>query len=382
MLLGDFPFDIMGVVSLLSLRVRRRQPNSIYMDCPICGDKRGKMNVNLEKNVFRCNYCGESGGMVALYAKVHNICNSDAYREICGGLSCGSAENGSVRGCHTENPQHSNEDKGTKLSHIENSRLACISDVHQTLSMLFSMLSLSGAHRKNLQNRGLTDEQIDRFGYRSTPPYYYCRPLTDRLIKQGCTVAGVPGFYLGGDGKWTVKFSAKAAGILIPIKGIDGLIRGAQIRLDKPIKDENEGAGKVGVKYLWLSSSNKHMGVTSGSPVHFVGNPFARTVYITEGSLKADIAHCLMNRSFAAVAGANNLGQLDMVFSALAYNGTKLIVEAHDMDKLHNEMVKSGAKKIYAMAHKYGMESRQLTWNPDYKGIDDWQLSLLKEVSP
>jgi hypothetical protein len=199
-------------------------------------------------------------------------------------------------------------------------------------------------------------------------------------MRQGCTVKGVPGFYLGTDGKWTVKFYTKTAGILIPIRDIDGLLRGAQIRLDAPIKDKNEDADKEGTKYLWLSSSNQHMGVSSGSPVHFAGDPFARTVYVTEGSLKADVAHCLTNRSFAAVAGANNLGRLDAVFSTLARNGTKVIVEAHDMDKYRNEMIHRGASRIYGMAHKYGMESRRLTWNPNYKGIDDWQLALKKKA--
>ena len=121
------------------------------------------------------------------------------------------------------------------------------------------------------------------------------------------------------------------------------------------------------------------MGVTSGSPVHFAGNPFARTIYVTEGILKADIAHCLTDRSFLAVAGANNVGQLDRLFALMAQNGTELVIEAHDMDKYSNEMIAKGSSKIYQMARKHGMDCRRLTWNPNYKGIDDWQLALRKE---
>ena len=69
---GDFPFGIMDVVELLHLRIRRRQANSVYVDCPFCGDRRGKMNVNFVKNVWRCNYCDEHGGMLALYARLNN----------------------------------------------------------------------------------------------------------------------------------------------------------------------------------------------------------------------------------------------------------------------------------------------------------------------
>lgn len=49
----DFPFGIMDVVELLHLHIRRRQANSVYADCPFCNDRRGKMNVNFTKNVWR-----------------------------------------------------------------------------------------------------------------------------------------------------------------------------------------------------------------------------------------------------------------------------------------------------------------------------------------
>ena len=31
------------------------------------------------------------------------------------------------------------------------------------------------------------------------------------------------------------------------------------------------------------------------------------------------------------------------------------------------------------MAKRHGMDCRPLTWNPNYKGIDDWQLALRKK---
>lgn len=154
------------------------------------------------------------------------------------------------------------------------------------------------------------------------------------------------------------------------------MIRGAQIRLDTPIRDQESDPDKSGTKYLWLSSSSKKRGVSSGSPVHFVGDPFARVVYVTEGLLKADVAHCLMDRSFAATAGANNVNKLDMLFALLSANGTEVIIEAEDMDKYHNAAVSKGASKIYLMARSHGLECRRLTWDPNYKGIDDWQLAM------
>lgn len=81
-----FPFGIADVVELLGLTVRRRLPSSLYLNCPFCGDQRGRLNVNTDKNVWRCNRCGAAGGMLALYARYNCTSNADAYREICEAL--------------------------------------------------------------------------------------------------------------------------------------------------------------------------------------------------------------------------------------------------------------------------------------------------------
>lgn len=381
----DFPFGILDVVELLHLHIRRRQADSAYMDCPFCGDRRGKMNVNFVKNVWRCNYCGEHGGMLNLYARVNNTTNSEAYREICDALQAGDTSWGyggaesadAYAGVPAREP-HADRQPDMGITQAER---ASPQEIHQTYSLMLGMLSLNSAHRAHLRSekRGLADEQIDSLGFKSTPPYFLCRSLTERLIRQGCRVEGVPGFYLHEGGYWTAKFGSRTAGILIPAIGIDGLIHGMQILLDVPFKDRDDPPEKAGTKYIWLSSSAKNMGVTSGSPVHFIGNPFARTIYVTEGILKADIAHVLLNRSFVAVAGANNVAQLGPLFALLAQNGTELIIEAHDMDKYSNEMIAKGSSKIYLLARQHGMECRRLTWNPNYKGIDDWQLALRRE---
>ena len=99
----DFPFGIMDVVKLLHLKVRRRQANSAYVDCPFCNDYRGKMNVNYAKDAWRCNYCGESGGMLSLYARMNNTTTSDAYREICDALQTGDTYWGASGSTSAEN---------------------------------------------------------------------------------------------------------------------------------------------------------------------------------------------------------------------------------------------------------------------------------------
>ena len=389
----EFPFGIMEVVELLHLRVRRQQANSVYVDCPFCGDRRGRMNVNFVKNVWRCNHCDEHGGMLALYAKLNHTTTSDAYWEIAEALCDNTHEEHARSG--NEAPQqpastgspssgaraaaagHSSSERKT----VPQSDKASPAEIHQTLSLLLAQLTLRPAHREHLRSpkRGLSDEQIESLGFKSTPPPFLCRSITDRLIRQGCRVQGVPGFYRDDSGHWTMAFYKKTSGILIPAIGFDGRLQGFQIMLDVPLKHKDDPPEKPGAKYIWFSSSSKTDGTGSGSPVHLIGDPSARVVYVIEGLLKADISHCLTGRTFAAIAGANNTSPLDPLFALLAQNGTEEIIEAHDMDKYNNQMTMAGASKIYLTARKYGMNCRRLTWNPNYKGFDDWQLALRRE---
>ncbi len=355
----DFPFGIEDVTRLLGLTVRRSCGNGVYTDCPFCGDRRGKMNINYVKNVWRCNYCDASGGTLQLYASLKGVSTPVAYREICDALL-----NGTVL---SEDVEHKRKEA------IPESIRAASDVLHATYSALLGELKLTQTHREHLREvRGLTDEEIDRLGFRSTPPFCLCRSLTERLINLGYTVRGVPGFYEK-DGNWTVNFGSYTAGILLPAKDTGGRIIGFQIRLDAPLRDRD---GKSGTKYVWFSSAGKQSGCSPGSPVHLIGDAHAGTVYVTEGILKADIVHCITGRTFAAIAGANNLSSLDGVFRELSAGGTGLIIEAHDMDKYQNAAVERGANAIRQLALKYGMDCKRLTWNPNYKGIDEWQLAL------
>lgn len=237
-----FPFGIADVVELLGLTVRRRLPSSLYLNCPFCGDQRGRLNVNTDKNVWRCNRCGAAGGMLALYARYNCTSNADAYREICEAL-----------GRYTPRPRV-NDCIGVKPG--QNAR-AAPQAIHQTYSLLLSMLPLTPTHKAHLLSprRGLTEEQIARFGFKSTPPAFLCRSYAERLRRQGCTLQGVPGFYQDDAGRWTINFGSRTAGILLPAVGMDGLICGMQIRLDTSLHRKDGPPGqKRGQVYLAVLS--------------------------------------------------------------------------------------------------------------------------------
>jgi len=162
----------------------------------------------------------------------------------------------------------------------------------------------------------LTEEQINRHYYCSTPLFGF-KQLTARLISEGYTVEGVPGFYQLKDGSWTMNQSVKNSGFFIPVISIDGLIQGMQIRLDQPYK---------GMKYIWFSSVNKPSGVTSGSPVHFIGNPHSAVVYLTEGALKGNIAHEYAKNSMLCVAGVNQYKHLLELLAQLKSMGMNQLI--------------------------------------------------------
>lgn len=371
--LDEYPFDILDVAALLRLTIRRKLADSVYVDCPFCQKRTGKMNLNFQKNVWRCNRCGESGHMFELYAKMRGLPVAEAKLEIADALGGGIAVE--VQSLPAATCRE-------KKKAVEQSPLATPEEIDRTMRALMGMLSLTEKHRKHLHEiRGLTDEQISYLGLKSTASYKLCHTIPQKLMAQGFKVAGIPGFYIDKNGKWTVNFTTWTAGILIPVHGIDGLLLGAQIRLDVPFKDDPDDPEDEGAKYIWLSTSTKYMGASPGSPVNFIGDPHTRTVYVTEGALKAGIAHCLMNRTFLSIQGANNLGGLEEALTRLRQNGTELVIEAHDMDKFNNDSVAGGASKLYLLARCCGLECRSLTWNPNYKGVDDWQLALKRKAT-
>lgn len=295
--MSGFDYDIWDVVRILNLTVRRKNARSYDVDCPFCNYKTGKLNVNIEKNVFRCNYCNEQGGMLDLYAKLYNVTKSEANQQIREALNLGQYRDDFKR-----------PEREPEIPVPENSDRASDEAIDNTYSQMLSLLTLSRKHREDLLGRGLTSEQIDTQRYRSVP-LFGIKKLAKKLSDMGCILKGVPGFYQTEDEAWSIYFTAKNSGILIPILSVEGRIQGFQIRLDH-VTDSK--------KYIWLSSSNYQMGVSSGSPIHVVGDLNAETVYVTEGALKGTIAHYLSGDTFICAPGVNQYRSLQPVLESLS----------------------------------------------------------------
>ena len=364
----EFSFNIAEVAGprVLGLTFRREnyQGGNIDADCPFCygktSDKKGKLNLNVRKNVFRCNYCDAKGGMLELYARLHGISNSDAYREISEILGSPTDEKHEGKyGYH----------QGTPSVPLLEIPKASPNAIHQTYSLLLNTLTLSKTHKDNLLERGLVEQDIEKFRYRSVPAFGQ-KEICEKLVKSGCVLEGVPGFYKDEDGRWTVKL--KAPGFLIPVRAMDGKISAIQIRLNKSINSR---------KYIWMSSSDMDGGSGSGSPIHFVGDPSAKRVFITEGPLKGDTAHSLTHYSFICIPGVNSIGKLDEMLTALRkIGGCEQVIEAFDADKLTNPHVAKALENLHAKVKGHGFDIKSAVWDDKaLNGIDEYYLWRWKE---
>ena len=236
--------------------------------------------------------------------------------------------------------------------------LAAIERRDLAYSCLLSELTLSDFHRKNLYQRGLSDGDIADLGYKTIS--YDCTVEIVQRIKGLTRLAGIPGFYLENG---AVKLSSPS-GMLIPVRDTEYRIQALQVRCD----DADKG------KYKWISSNGKHLGCSSGTPIHVSHPEYLQNseIWITEGALKADIAAIKIQRCILAVAGvANWRGIIPLI---LELKPSRIVV-AFDMDKRTNEMVQCHCQDMEQELLQITNDVFEADWNPDYKGLDDFSTS-------
>ncbi len=321
--------------------------------CPCCDDNPRKkhLNINLEKDVFRCPRCGFSGGVFDLYAYYAGINRKNARETLLARLNM-------------DDPEALKAPARRKISPPPQTIECPITDIdtrHETYTALLSKLSLASDHQKNLVSRGLTQEMIQQLGYKTTP-IFGTSMIAKQLQAEGFYLSGVPGFYHNADSSWN--FVREYRGILIPARTPDGKIQGLQIRRDDVSKR----------KFRWLSSIGKTDGTKAECWTHLAGPP-QETVIITEGPMKADVIYSLTGQTVLAVPGVNALSHLKEVLKQLREQGTRHIMTAFDMDYLSNPNVQTGYESLIKMLREFGISYGTYLWDPQYKGLDDyiWQ---------
>jgi hypothetical protein len=155
------------------------------------------------------------------------------------------------------------------------------------------------------------------------------------------------------------------------VRDIQGRIEGFQVRRAE-VRDEDDA------RYIWLSTSKKEEGATSGAPIHFRNVEEARrsgVAIITEGALKADVAaHLLGDRhAFIALAGVSNFG--DDFGQRLRLHIPELgrVIIAYDADAPRIREVRDGLARLEKTLRDAGLEVSALRWEEKHgKGIDDY----------
>jgi hypothetical protein len=232
-------------------------------------------------------------------------------------------------------------------------------------SLIHRHLVLSSEHRSTLQARGLSDEEIDRRGYRSTPSPEFGKFVARALAE--LDLRGVPGFYFTG-GAWLM--ADFGPGILIPVRDERSRIQGFQVRRDEGLSP----------RYLWLSSGSKPQGTSPGSPVHYARPHLlhdAEEVTITEGALKADVTAHFLEAPIISAAGVCNFGASFADDLRAKFPNLRTTYLAFDADWRQNPSVRGALERLKTNLRRARFTVRVRTWPPGLgKGIDDYLRAL------
>lgn len=351
-------FHITDVISLLNIPAPPNGRASYYVHCPCCDESPQKrhLNINLQKDVFRCPRCGVSGGMFDLYSLFTGVPRKEARDAIAARIGM---------------PDHVSERKRGKIDTppAQEYPLTDVETRHATYEALLSKLTLAPDHRENLLRRGLTEREIERLGYKTMPVVGYTS-LAKQLHSEGFYLSGVPGFFRTKDDRWTLVHEQR--GILIPVRDADGEIQGLQLRRDDAKKR----------KFRWVSSAEKKDGCQAEGWTHMAG-PVRDTMILTEGPMKADIIHALTGKTVLAVPGVNTLTLLQKTLERLEADGLREVKTAFDMDFTANYHVQNGYNSLLNMIGSMGLRFGTYLWDPRYKGLDDylWEYCLEKHRS-
>ena len=393
---GSFSIPIEIVVDHFGLERKKKNSHgniSFVVRCPFCGHL--SMDVNTEKNSYNCFHCNTGAGVLDLYSRIRfgTPCETGAQGNSSKIFFALREELGAVSYDYSA----SKRDSGKILP-------AADDQLHRVYSELLALpeLALTGKHRKNLLNRGLSDEDImagqygsmisatellkisglsawarDTYAANNMAAEKEKNSITQkmkdetilagmiiakRLVDKGVSLTRVPGFYKLAN-TWVFRGSE---GMLIPTRNIKGMIVGMQTRRDA----KNAGA----MRYMTLSSKGLNGGPTekiarTHFPLRNASITKATSIVLTEGPLKSDVALKLIRGkvkdvAFIAIQGVNNISDLKSnILPTLKAAGVQSIYMALDMDKICNINVNKASKNIEDVLAINGFTVNVLLWD-------------------
>ena len=361
---------------------KRIQPNrkDFYVDCPFCG-RPHKLNVSNKGNVWRCAACGKSGNAISLVSELEHISGSDAYKKL---LAIYNGEPVEVKQKLAAAAEKDPDERNMAPLGVRNT----------AYEIMLNETVLGRKHKKALMKRGLSEEQINAFQFKSVPIVGSYAIAQKAIVESGIHSTsisrqynwGIPGFYGIGDNAHIIRMDS---GILIPVRWWNGEISCFQVRYDDLPEDATDKQRENFQRYKYFSSAGRKYGIGCSDieNIHFVGFDYGsdttpETVNLTEGALKADVASALSgDKPFIAVLGVNMQARIPEVMEYLKEHGTKKINIMFDMDYQDKPEVAKALKSLCEKIDASGLEWKQITWSKQYKGIDDFLLArkLLRE---
>jgi len=246
--------------------------------------------------------------------------------------------------------------------------------------------------------KGLNERKIHNVeNYGSLPKNYHKRDELAEYIfelvrgkfpgflkKQKTTNTYIPGFWTDVRGRprlWRQK-DYSVPMLLIPFQDVDGLIQACQIRfMGNPAEKRP--------RYIWFSTPDKLNGGGCGTPLHFARynkDSVNKAILVTEGVLKAETL-----KGFSAgqdiIASAGVSCSHDRIISAARFRS---LLIGFDADKNENRHVARAVARLLLLRHadqksySYDDTVHILTWNSEFRGIDDAHLakSPISQISP
>lgn len=154
--------DILKVVS--SYIDVTRKGSSYLAVCPFHSDTNPSMNINPQRNIFKCFACGEGGDAISFVQKYEKVSLREAVLKV-------------AQICGISVPKDYSNRKSEELSGSQRA----LDDIQAFYRMM--LLSASGKRAlEYLHKRGMDDETIQRFGigYAPSDPTLAIRTLRDR----------------------------------------------------------------------------------------------------------------------------------------------------------------------------------------------------------
>ena len=229
---------------------------------------------------------------------------------------------------------------------------------------LINQLSLDGHHKKDLERRGLSSEQIEKGMFKS-------------VSAEGTRISTSISQFLPGAWDWGKSFKVAKDGYLCPIFNAEGLIIGAQVRAD----DASNGN-----KYSWLKTKKSSHLQNGELPLTIHIAEGDRNLRLAEGVLKPYIAYCLRHQNYIGAAGGNFASSPQQFKEYIDKVNPEKIILTPDAGSRTNKHVVRQYQAIADLLKSWGIELWVESWgqsdSKDNCDVDEIDVSTPTTIIP